>query len=940
MNSNHLPAGQPMPVGGPAAGPGLNGGRRRPLPSYSAHPAAAYQQQHQHHQHQPHHHQQHGAVMYPNSYMNPYATAYYPPHQMAHHYQTGHGHMPSSPYSVSSYTYPQQQQQQQQQQHQQHQQQRSPPPVHQTYPPIVSSSMQAHPQPYPRPPHPQQPSPALSNPPSFPTAVSPAPPPVPQTPTSTHSSQAVATPLSPTTSQLQPQPQPQVVSPPHPEVEAPPLREFKYPLPWLSHPAEPFPFRAAKSRRRRRKINVTSVVELPTSKQNGTVPEDANIAASTGSTNPDILNEEATNTAPPSTELLLETSSQSVSHEHAQSPSSTPISYKAVPSDASTPTKINKTTARTAVPAVPVIPAMPKANPKEPKAPSGSHSQNDSHSQPSSQTTQTGPEVEPTPVSPIQPPKPVTWASFFKNTPPATVPSNGLSNSVSTVAAPGASPSDATAVRNGLSGPGSFAMSNASSLAEALRDYQVSNGHKIAFLEPRGLVNTGNMCYMNAVLQALIFCTPFYDFLDQVSKKAAHSFNSETPLIDAMVMLLREYKVIDSAVSVDQLQRRLKNEELEQYGDAFIPEFVYDAMKRLPRFASMQRGLQQDAEEFLGFLLQAIGDECTHVMRQLNESSTATNSSATASTSASSPISTPDSSEWLEVGRKQRAAITRSSGHTTAPSPISKIFTGQQRSALKVHGHKESVTIQTYQSLQLDIGDAHVNNIVDALKHLTHPENMEFDSQRKATKQILIESLPPILILHLKRFKFDPITNGTVKLWTKIDYPLELELPSEMFSPIKRATLQADGNGSIKYKLTAAVYHHGKSASGGHYTVDLRRQDGREWIRLDDTVIRRIRSEDVAEASLDKSISKSAARTSQKHSIPGPTSGNRFEGIGDEDGDEEGWNKVTSAAAGAKKWSSVVTTNGSGNSAPAKTKSVKDNVKDNKVAYLLFYQRI
>jgi len=36
------------------------------------------------------------------------------------------------------------------------------------------------------------------------------------------------------------------------------------------------------------------------------------------------------------------------------------------------------------------------------------------------------------------------------------------------------------------------------------------------------------------VLQVLIFCIPFFDFLDQVSKKAAYSFKSETPLVDAM----------------------------------------------------------------------------------------------------------------------------------------------------------------------------------------------------------------------------------------------------------------------------------------------------------------------------------------------------------------------------------------------------------------------
>lgn len=32
----------------------------------------------------------------------------------------------------------------------------------------------------------------------------------------------------------------------------------------------------------------------------------------------------------------------------------------------------------------------------------------------------------------------------------------------------------------------------------------------------------------------LLFCIPFYDFLDQVGKKVAYSFKSETPLVDAM----------------------------------------------------------------------------------------------------------------------------------------------------------------------------------------------------------------------------------------------------------------------------------------------------------------------------------------------------------------------------------------------------------------------
>ncbi|RYC66118.1 hypothetical protein CHU98_g22 [Xylaria longipes] len=885
MNANHLPAGQPMPggVGGAASGPGLNGGRRRPPPpsSYSAHPA--HQQQH----HQP------PGMMYSFSQMNPYLNAYYPPQQMAHHYQTGHMHNPN--YTIPPYTYPQ----------------RSPPPVHQTYPPIVSSSMQAHPQPYARPPQ-QQPSPAQSTPPPFPSAAPPPPTAAPETPTSIGSSQAAATPLSPVT------PRSQATAPPPPDVENPSPPVYQYPLPWLSVPNESFPSGASKFKKRRRKMSVTASVELPTSKQNGDNPEENTEISS--SDDPTILNTPRWKTGNiiPTADLSLETLVQNSSQEEHVQTASTPAGPT---STTLAPTETNKSTTRTAVPAVPVIPIMPKTSPKEPRSPttcnetsaappSGPSSNN---SQPPAKAAQVIPEVEPTAVQPAKP-GPKLWSNLFQRAAPIAT-SNGPTDSRSSAAASGTPSADPATLRNGLSGPGSFAKSNISSLAEALRDYQVSNSHKIAFIEPR----------------------------DHVSKAASHSFKSETPLIDAMILFLREYKVIHSASSEDQLRKRLKNEELEQYGDAFTPEIVYDAMKQLQTFATMQRGHQQDAEEFLGFLLQALDNECTHVIRQLNESI----SSSATSTGPSSPTNTSDGNEWLEVGRKQRAAITRSSGLPTASSPINKIFSGQLRSTVRVPGFVDSVTFETYQPLQLDIGDTHVNNIVDALKHLTRSEKLTEDfgtirpDKKPTTKQVLIESVPPVLILHLKRFSYNASENSTGKLWKNIDYPLELELPKEMFSPIKRVALQAEGVGSLKYRLTAAVYHHGKSASGGHYTVDLRRQDSREWIRVDDTVIRRIRSEDVAESSTGGNTSKSTTWVDQKHSVIGPATGNRFEGINHEDGgDEEGWNKVGSAGTSAKKWSSVANANGSSHTISAKNKSIKDNIKDNKVAYLLFYQKI
>jgi ubiquitin carboxyl-terminal hydrolase 10 len=50
---------------------------------------------------------------------------------------------------------------------------------------------------------------------------------------------------------------------------------------------------------------------------------------------------------------------------------------------------------------------------------------------------------------------------------------------------------------------------------------------------------------------------------------------------------MREFKVIDSAESGEKLKLRLKESELEQFGESFIPEYVYDAIRRHPQFSKM-----------------------------------------------------------------------------------------------------------------------------------------------------------------------------------------------------------------------------------------------------------------------------------------------------------------------------------------------------------------
>jgi ubiquitin carboxyl-terminal hydrolase 10 len=207
----------------------------------------------------------------------------------------------------------------------------------------------------------------------------------------------------------------------------------------------------------------------------------------------------------PSTQDLPSESTQSTSPTTPASVQTTQISNTA---DA-TPTKPTKAAPKTAVPAVPVVPVLPKSSPKDAKTvPSTEKSVSDNTPITQESTAEkvadtasaagaSAPEVtvESAPAPAPVKPKPTSWASLLSSGTPAT------SNTARTVAAP--STTNGTGAVDGATaagGPaGAFTKSNTSSLAEALRAFQVTGGSKLAFLEPRGLINTGNMCYMNSV---------------------------------------------------------------------------------------------------------------------------------------------------------------------------------------------------------------------------------------------------------------------------------------------------------------------------------------------------------------------------------------------------------------------------------------------------------
>jgi ubiquitin carboxyl-terminal hydrolase 10 len=137
-------------------------------------------------------------------------------------------------------------------------------------------------------------------------------------------------------------------------------------------------------------------------------------------------------------------------------------------------------------------------------------------------------------------------------------------------------------------------------------------------------------------------------------------------------------------------------------------------------------------------------------------------------------------------------------------------------------------------------------------------------SPSEASQQVLLKALPPILVLHLKRFLYDVAMDEINK---PIQFASELEIPQgTTFSVLVKATwlrIVRDSVGPeimapvagkfkevVRYKLYGVLYHHGESAGGGHYTVDVFHPNGdsgggEAWLHIDDEDVSAVRHEDV-----------------------------------------------------------------------------------------------
>lgn len=144
-----------------------------------------------------------------------------------------------------------------------------------------------------------------------------------------------------------------------------------------------------------------------------------------------------------------------------------------------------------------------------------------------------------------------------------------------------------------------------------------------------------------------------------------------------------------------------------------------------------------------------------------------------------------------------------------------------------------------FQVLEMEVSGS--PNLEDSLGTYLAEEVLEGDNQyycvhcksrQNALRSIQIHTLPPHLILQLKRFKFDLKTFQRKKIKSSYGFPLTIDMEPYLVSSSSSGKKRAKGN--HVYDIQSIILHRGKSAAEGHYIAFVKREEDNLWWQFDD----------------------------------------------------------------------------------------------------------
>lgn len=370
-----------------------------------------------------------------------------------------------------------------------------------------------------------------------------------------------------------------------------------------------------------------------------------------------------------------------------------------------------------------------------------------------------------------------------------------------------------------------------------------------------GLENFGNTCYANSVLQALYFCSPFRDLVIQspdisaphVPDSVSRPTRPPTPATTATIPRRRSERgklnpdlpsaptsptpVIPSAPpTLFSALRSLYVYISKNPADkgAVAPRAFIDKLRDGNQL--FRGAMHQDAHEFLNYLLNKIVEEIQCDKHHRDKDASPSNDSAE---DLSSSVATLNNPPTLTV---------HSETSQQAGTLVHRLFEGTLTSETRCLTC-ETVSSRDESFLDLSIDIEQNSSVTACLRQFSASEmlcqrNKFFCDSccglQEAEKRMKIKTLPNVLALHLKRFKYQEDLRKYIKLTYRVAFPFELRLFN---------TVDEVENPDRLYELFGIVVHIGSGPHHGHYVAIVK--GPHTWLVFDDDKIESIKESEI-----------------------------------------------------------------------------------------------
>ncbi|KAM9533099.1 ubiquitin carboxyl-terminal hydrolase 8 isoform 1-T1 [Guaruba guarouba] len=319
-----------------------------------------------------------------------------------------------------------------------------------------------------------------------------------------------------------------------------------------------------------------------------------------------------------------------------------------------------------------------------------------------------------------------------------------------------------------------------------------------------GLRNLGNTCYMNSILQCLCNAPHLADYFN---RNLYQDDINRSNFLGHKGEVAEEFGVIMKALWTGQ------------YKYISPKDFKITIGKINDQFAGYS---QQDSQELLLFLMDGLHEDLNKADNRKRHKE--------------------ENNDNLDDFRAAELAWHKHK--QLNESIIVALFQGQFKSTVQcLTCHKKSRTFEAFMYLSLPLASTSKCTLQECLRLFSKEEKLTDNNRfycshcktrRDSLKKIEIWKLPPVLLVHLKRFSYDG--RWKQKLQTSVDFPLEtLDLSQYVIGP---------KNNLKRYNLFSVSNHYG-GLDGGHYTAYCKNAAKQRWFKFDDHEVSEISSSSV-----------------------------------------------------------------------------------------------